>query len=695
MNQDNNDLWSQETYQTILGEVSVYLQLYLFKNANIDHEYAIYQLFNLKQEDMLILKKLHFLISTQVRELMDILPFLIRNLSHSTNKEEVETHGNIIGQINWNQTIKQRTKTGLKDKSLFVCNTNYKLYDLPENQMLKYMLKKIIKFIRDMNISFTEEYNEEIENWHEYLSNIYLTTSKTSKNIHLKNVELPRHITTKILNKTIKSHNNLYEYVVKVYELYEKLFIYNDWEVLLELLNKQILRPNNYDTLYEVYLLFKIVERMDNDSLQLGLLKSGNDYVIHSQYPDKEVNIYYQHLPEIFKQNNLTKLRPYYDIQLTNKRPDIIIEYVKGNDKTYKIIEVKRTQDPGYIRDSIYKVFGYLKDYEDVTLVKPNILAVWDRNNLKQEENSDKQEVIILNNRQFLQKINDLVLYEKERIDTNDYWQQLKRYHERRYSMIGDCYADDWYAIDLDDISYKFANIQLKLNKNNIEIRLHHIFYRDIYDYLYENINQIEEEMGVTLVWKAKNSKRFSSYIYQTKNIDYTNKENWPECIEWHSQMINKFREVFVKYMKQCDLKRYRVDAQVVAKNTHKRYWFKVNDNFVSKNEMTISEPKSNPWHTIFFNSKLSVFSIKTNYNQRNIAIELFIPQSKELFTFLGEDREAIEKEIGYKLIWQNNKKQTFSRIILYNDKYNPRHEELWNYCMKWQGTKLSTFIRR
>ena len=126
-NDKQDDIWPEETIERVICEIQEYLQLYLFKDASIDTELFVNQLFNLDEENILTLKKLHFLISSEVKSFIRILPFLVRNLSHSTNKEEIETHGNIIGQINWNQTFKNRMKTGLKDKSIFVCNTNKKL----------------------------------------------------------------------------------------------------------------------------------------------------------------------------------------------------------------------------------------------------------------------------------------------------------------------------------------------------------------------------------------------------------------------------------------------------------------------------------------------------------------------------------------------------------------------------------------
>ena len=689
-NNRNEDIWSDKTYNDILFEIKEYLQLYLFKDARIDSQLTIGQLFSLDEDNFLILKKLHFLISDEVTQFVKALPYLMRNLSHSTNKEEIETHGKIIGQINWNHTLKQRMDTGLKDKSLFVCNTNKKLYDLPENRLLKYILNKIINFIKDISITHPQEYMEEITNYHDYLNNIYLISNKTVKDIHLKNVELPRYITTKTVTKTIKSHNNLYEYLVKSYQLYEKLFINYDNTILLELLDKHVLIPTNKDVLYEVYILFKIMDCINHDSLDVGLLKSGNDYIIRAEFNDKLVNIYYQHLPEYFKENNLKKLKTYYDLELYNKRPDIIIEYVKNNKKTYKIIEIKRTQDPDYIRDSIYKVFGYLKDYEEIPLVKPNILVVWNGIKLLKEDELDKQDILILNHEEFLTKINDYVLYEKERIYTNDYWQQLKVYHEKTYSYIGDMYNDNWYAIDLDNIPYKIANIQLKLNTDNIEIQLYHIFFKDVYDYLYEHKDQIEDEIGEKLKWNRVNSIKYSSQITLKKQIDYNKKENWITCIKWHSEMINKFKNIFTKYLKQYDLERWRKDVTIKADSSHRKYWNIINNSMKNDN-LHIYEVSNGGRQRVDADIPNSWYVLRTDYGKKTISVELFIFNDNKLYEYLENYRESIEQEIGEKVIWNNDNKYS-SRILISTDKYNPKHEELWKYCIKWQLDMIDKF---
>ena len=48
------------------------------------------------------------------------------------------------------------------------------------------------------------------------------------------------------------------------------------------------------------------------------------------------------------------------------RRPDIVLEAKNGTKRNYYIIEVKRSDKRSYLVDGAYKLFGYLKDFENV-----------------------------------------------------------------------------------------------------------------------------------------------------------------------------------------------------------------------------------------------------------------------------------------------------------------------------------------
>jgi len=56
-----------------------------------------------------------------------------------------------------------------------------------------------------------------------------------------------------MIYKAYRNRNNAYDNVAECCELYEKLFITNDQEILRELIKKQIFEPLNNDKLFEIY----------------------------------------------------------------------------------------------------------------------------------------------------------------------------------------------------------------------------------------------------------------------------------------------------------------------------------------------------------------------------------------------------------------------------------------------------------
>lgn len=407
----NEDIWDIDTRNQIINDIEEYLYLYMFKDASINKKDVVMTLLNLDESDLNRLKIVYFLLSKQLTDLIIILPQLLRNLTHTTSRKEEITKSVITGHINWSQTVKIRTDTYVKDRSVFVCEKTEKEYDLPENQLLKFLLIKIRKMIQSLDfINLENNLNKtSTDNWQNSIEKIYQTIKKTLNNIHIQEVNIIRNVNNKMLRKTLQNHNNLYEYVYKLYELYEKIFIFEDSKEFKKLLQKQILEPLNNDKLYEIYILFNLLNSLDKDKINLGLYFTNNDYTIHYDSNPK-INIYYQHLPKPFKDNNYNKYK-IYDLELKNRIPDIIIEYIDKKETKYRLVEIKRSDDKNYIRNSIYKMFAYLKDYEQASFNYPNILLVWDVD-IKENytyENTLSNEIAILGFKKFIEHKKDIL----------------------------------------------------------------------------------------------------------------------------------------------------------------------------------------------------------------------------------------------------------------------------------------------
>lgn len=400
----SDSCWNEEDREYVLDFIKPILHRFLFKEALPNLEVSLKNLTGLLDEDIDLLKTVHFLLSPEVNIFIEELPKLLRNLSHSTHKELIESRGIIRGKIDWNLTFKERYSQGFNDPSLFICQPSTKMYNLPENQLLKFMLWKIRHITEKINLQITEELiiNKTWENWKEIIISRYLTVKKFSKNIYFQHINLPRSIKPKTVQKAYKNRNQSYDKVARCYELYENLFITKNQETLRELIEKQTMEPLNDDKLFEVYVLIKILALLDNSQgqLELGLLKPGQNYTARYMSNELEIYIFYQKIPLRFMDCSQNKeIFEFYDLNVSLRRPDIMLKFQSGDKKFYRLIEVKRTNDRDYIVDSVYKVLGYMNDFENCLKPTSNpkgILVIWDGADIKDMKKALEQPVFIL-----------------------------------------------------------------------------------------------------------------------------------------------------------------------------------------------------------------------------------------------------------------------------------------------------------
>lgn len=395
-----DELWDLNTRLEIINQLKDYLQLYLFKGNGFP-ENGVNKLFNLNDNELNTLKTAHFLLSSQLNDFMEILPQLMRNLSHSTSKEKIMSKGVIRCKIDWNTTFKTRYSQSYNDPSLFVCTPPSKSYDLCENQLLKFLLKKIV-YLFENTLSFIDLENNENDNWHEGVKLNYFKAKKTLKNVYFNEISDVDLINPKTLRKSFMHRNYFYKKLVNVYKLYEDLFILNDLKVLKNIVETQLLKPASDDTLYELYTFFNLVNSLEVE--EFGLLMPKNDYAVLGRVNDYKVKIYYQEVPKNdFSYSKYKEIFENYDINVNLRRPDILLEF---NGK-YRIVEVKRTSNPNYIRNSVYKVLGYLNDFNKVEFTKnfPGIIVVWDGINTTHTD-AFSNEILILNKNEFIDNLN-------------------------------------------------------------------------------------------------------------------------------------------------------------------------------------------------------------------------------------------------------------------------------------------------
>ena len=365
--------WDASLKNEILDEIRNYLYTYLYKEAQSGNgiKSSITAIKGLGKNEIDLLKMIHFLLSEEVAVFIETSKKLVRNLSHSTMNHDIISRGMIRGSIDWCQTYEERSKEGFKNGSIFACKTTNKIYDLPENQLFKFLINRIISMTRNSSIGEKtplklEESEKDI--WHNDIIKIRRTALKIRKNSRMRDISDVDHIKPKTVRKAFKNKNNQYKVVVDCYLLYRKLFVENNRDSLIDLINKQILEPLNDNKLYEIYLLFKLIEVLPEEKLKLNLLRPNGRFIAQSVLNDKVISIYYQKLPDSFrstsKRHVLSNIYPEFGVGTAI--PDIIIEIQDAEGERYRIIEVKNSVEKKYLKRGLTEVLAYLKDFGDV-----------------------------------------------------------------------------------------------------------------------------------------------------------------------------------------------------------------------------------------------------------------------------------------------------------------------------------------
>lgn len=394
-----------------------FLQLYFFQGDAVEVDNKIKNFFDL-ENDLETLRTIHFILSPQVLSFLKCLPSLLRNLSHSTYRKNEEMRGRIRGNINWNDTIKNRLSSGYNDKTLFVCSPPNKYYNLEENQLLKFLLNKIIH-LKEFNLPFAEpskyefdfEKIDESDDWYTKVRERYEVCKKTLKKVYFDDIDNIEKVSHKHLKKTANHKNFLYSKIVfDVYKLYYDLFISYDENVLREFIQQTIIKSRDSNKLYELYVFSELNNALPGKSEYMLFYDNNKGNMIKKIWDDEVwATIYYQTTPEdLDKISKYKKLCEGYSIGCKVRSPDVILKFEQDN--TYRLFEVKNTDNKNYVRDSIYKVMGYLNDFEGdgtesyLTDIYPIILVTFGGISQKNID-YENEKIVICNREEFIKDL--------------------------------------------------------------------------------------------------------------------------------------------------------------------------------------------------------------------------------------------------------------------------------------------------
>ncbi|AFO58514.1 hypothetical protein [Natrinema sp. J7-2] len=340
-------------------------------------------------EEYELLLDLHFVLKSDVVSFVRDLSKHLRSIRTETQTVSRTRRGAVDGRINWGATIKKRYTEHPRDRSIFVCDNRSIDYDIPENIVLKRLISVIHTTIREAEEYLRGEYEWVRETWKGNENLIDELQRIVERNVHVRRIRDPDTYepTERMLTTAANSRQEVYREAASLLKSRQRLFE-GDADEIRTLLEETAIAPDDQDSLFELFVLFRFVatiERLQESKPKFKTIATGRQEVARFD-GDTEIALYHDNsasdrnlsfvaVPDE-EQEQLSRTD---EVQLTARdiasdyfgrefrnhtgRPDVIVLEILSESEDrheYLIVEVKNSTNTDTIRRGIKETLEYL-----------------------------------------------------------------------------------------------------------------------------------------------------------------------------------------------------------------------------------------------------------------------------------------------------------------------------------------------
>lgn len=296
------------------------------------------------------------------------LPVLLKNLGHGSRSSPPLVEPSFKGRVLWQETVLGRL-SGAVPRGRYLVQHIEKSADISENRLLKLFLTRLVTAANEMARRGTGALPQRF-------AKIRDSAQRGLSNTYLQVVELEHRISSRMLSTAIRHRDHRYSRLAYLARDFDQAVIRGKWAQILELLRKGWLAPVSSDDLFELYALILVMQAVEGglgfgEPQAYGLIQRGRAAVATYRRADGvKAEIFFDQVPSgIFPgcgSEYLQLVGSHDGVVGAERRPDITVRFSAGAAERRVLVEVKETEDPAYIRDSVYKVLGYLRDFAGI-----------------------------------------------------------------------------------------------------------------------------------------------------------------------------------------------------------------------------------------------------------------------------------------------------------------------------------------
>ena len=300
------------------------------------------------------------------------LPKLLSVLASRTEHVQEIVGPALRGVVRWDLTKVARANRTLPSAK-YISNIQQRSFDTPQNLLLCWLLRDIERAVVLIGRRLGTQ------RLHPKLRALREGCQAALKNEALSSVEAIRKVSPHMIHAARHSRHASYRDAADLVRCRQRMHEKGkvaQWTLALELLRTNWLEPVDDDDLFELFGLSTTLSVLAEDvglgePVHYGLLGSALEPAATFKIPDAVVKVYFNRTPKQLLGAGLSRylgvIGTYSGIGGLDRRPDILlrIEHATKGARTF-IVEVKNASTQGYMRESIYKVFGYMWDYEAI-----------------------------------------------------------------------------------------------------------------------------------------------------------------------------------------------------------------------------------------------------------------------------------------------------------------------------------------
>ncbi|MCA9970785.1 MAG: hypothetical protein KC425_11255 [Anaerolineales bacterium] len=207
----------------------------------------------LQADDARALRAAYFLADSRpetdlLRFASDTLPLLLRQLQRTTRRERVTYQGQVRGRVDWPATAKARLQNEV-NPALYVCRPPLRDDDTPQNQLLKFLLARILTLAADLPPALQQAElwtrgEETAVPFNRRLAQLTFHVRHALGHVRLRGIETPAAITPRHLSRARSAKMELYGRVADLFTQYDAAVVHARWPQLRPIFGRALLLPD-------------------------------------------------------------------------------------------------------------------------------------------------------------------------------------------------------------------------------------------------------------------------------------------------------------------------------------------------------------------------------------------------------------------------------------------------------------------